>query len=33
MYAHTGFYQAIARLPQVASMSTAALFGTPIPVP
>ena len=29
----TGFYQALARLPQVASMSTAALFGTAIPVP
>src|SRR5262249_29149355 len=29
----TGFYRALARLPQVASMSTAALFGTAIPVP
>src|SRR5262249_1525465 len=29
----TGFYRALARLPQVGSMSTAALFGTAIPVP
>lgn len=29
----TGFYRALARLPQVASLSTAALFGTAVPVP
>jgi putative ABC transport system permease protein len=29
----TGFYQALARLPQVASLSTVALFGMAIPVP